>query len=108
MVLFTGDESVGFCPDHLIPSSTECSPNYERVHNICVRVSPYALSWADAELKCMDEGGHLLQIMNEDVQIGVEFLIRSKLRSQMHFELDRWVGGISSTTEKFWIGGSVS
>ena len=73
-----------------------------------MRVSPYALSWVDAELKCMDEGGHLLQIMNKEVQSGVEFLIRSKLRSNMLFELDRWAGGISSSTDKFWIGGNVS
>ena len=103
-----GDDSYGYCPDHLIPSSEECSENYDRVGDICIRVSPYPLSWLDAENQCVKEGGHLLHILEEKVQVELEFLLRSKLRSKPHFTVEKWTTGLSVSAENIWIGGAVS
>lgn len=73
-----------------------------------MRVSPYPLSWEGAESKCQDEGGHLLHILSEAVQKGMDSLIRKKMKTKDFFEFDKWQTGLSSQTEKFWIGGSVS
>ena len=56
----------------------------------------------------MEEGGHLLHVLSDRVQMKVEFLVRSKLRSKEHFSVDKWTTGLSSSMEKIWIGGSVS
>ena len=78
------------------------------IGDICVRVSPYPLSWLDAEHQCVKEGGHLLHILEEKVQMELEFLLRSKLRSKQHFTVDKWTTGLSSSAENIWIGGAVS
>ena len=71
-------------------------------------MSPHALSWLDAEHQCVVEGGHLLHILSEKVHKEVELLVRFKMRSKEHFSVDKWSTGLSSSMEKFWIGGSVS
>ena len=105
---YSDDESYGYCPDHIVPKSEECSENYDRVDNICIRVSPHPLNWLDAENQCVKEGGHLLHILSEQVQMDVEFLVRSKMRSKEHFTVDKWSTGLSSSMENIWIGGAVS
>ena len=89
------------------PPSEECSENYEKFENMCIRVSPHALDWRSAEKQCIHEGGHLLHILTEEAQSKVEFLIRSKLRSKSHFEIDKFSTGLSSSSKEFWIGGAV-
>lgn len=43
-----GTDNWGYCPEHLILRPEECSENYDRVADVCVRVSPYpTLSWAE-------------------------------------------------------------
>ena len=56
----------------------------------------------------MEEGGHLLHILSDKVQMEVEFLVRSKLRSAKHFSVDKWTTGLDSSMGNIWIGGSVS
>ena len=103
-----GATSYGFCPDHLVPDIELCGENYDVVHDLCVRISPYPLNWNDAEAVCQSEGGHLLHILSQEVQDGVQALIIKKKNLKDFFEADKWQTGLSSTTEKYWIGGTVS
>ena len=95
----------GFCPDHLFDRTEECSENYDRVDDICVRISPYRLKFQDAEDKCQSEGGHLLSIMSQAVQTKLNALLRKKESDKDFFEVNKW-----STTELdgYWTGGHVS
>ena len=97
----------GYCPEHLILRPEDCAENYDRVEDSCVRISPYPLTWSDAEDKCVEEGGHLLHILTQEVQDGVEALIKSKLRLKDFFTTDKWSTGLSSDHEQYWIGGKV-
>ena len=70
-----------------------------------MRVSPYKLTWDDAEAKCKEEGAHLLHIMTEEVQIGLIKLIKKKEREKSFFELNNWS---TQDLEGYWTGGMVS
>ncbi len=50
--VFTESSDWGYCPGHLYDKTEECSENYDRVEDICVRISPYRLGWEAAEEKC--------------------------------------------------------
>ena len=50
----------------------------------------------------------MLHILSEQVQMDVEILVRSKMRSKEHFTVDKWSTGLSSSMENIWIGGAVS
>ena len=84
--------------------SEECSENYDRVDDICVRVSPYRLTWDAAQEKCQTEGAQLLSIMSKDVQFGLMALLKKKESTKEFFEINTW-----STTELdgYWTGGQV-
>ena len=97
----------GYCPEHLVLRPEDCAENYDKVEDNCVRVSPYPLTWSQAEEKCADEGGHLLHILSQEVQDGVEALIKAKLRLKDFFTTDKWSTGLSSDHEQYWIGGKV-
>ena len=97
--------SWGYCPDILISKPEECSENYDRVEDICVRISPYKLKWEDAEAKCQTEGSHLINIMSEAVQIGVIKLLKKKEAVKSFFELNNWS---TQDLEGYWTGGMVS
>ena len=99
--------SYGFCPEHLIPEIEDCAENYDPVEDLCVRISPYPLAWQEAEDRCKSEGGHLLHILSEEVQLGVVSLIARKKAIKDFFTIDQWTTGLSSSTDKFWIGGTV-
>ena len=77
------------------------------VEDLCVRISPYPLTWDEAEDRCKSEGGHLLHILSEAVQQGVVSLIARKKAIKDFFTIDQWSTGLSSSTDKFWIGGTV-
>ena len=77
------------------------------VEDLCVRISPYPLTWDEAEDRCKSEGGHLLHILSEAVQQGVVGLIARKKAIKDFFTIDQWSTGLSSSTDKFWIGGTV-
>ena len=77
------------------------------VEDLCVRISPYPLTWDEAEDRCKSEGGHLLHILSEAVQLGVVSLIARKKAIKDFFTIDQWTTGLSSSTDKFWIGGTV-
>ena len=97
--------SWGYCPDHLIDRKQECGENYERIDDICVRVSPYKLKWEDAEAKCQTEGAHLIHIMSATIQKGVEKLIKKLQITKSFFENGKWT---TDEIEAYWTGGMVS
>ena len=101
------DDNWGYCPNHLIKKLDDCQDTYDRVEDVCVRVSPAPLKWADAESKCVEEGGHLLHVLSQGVQDGVQKLIKYKLKMKDFFSMDKWSTGLSSEHEKYWTGGSV-
>ena len=105
LILYLAASDWGFCPDHLFDRTEECSENYDRVDDICVRISPYRLKFQDAEDKCQSEGGHLLSIMSQAVQTKLNALLRKKESDKDFFEVNKW-----STTELdgYWTGGHVS
>lgn len=69
-----------------------------------MRVSPYKLKWQDAEAKCQTEGAHLIHIMNEAVQKGVEKLIKKLQLTKTFFEVNKWS---TDELEAYWTGGMV-
>ena len=89
----------------LISKPEECSENYDRVADVCVRISPYKLTWEDAETKCQTEGSHLLHIMSEAVQKGLVALIKKKEAVKSFFALNTWS---TEELEGYWTGGMVS
>ena len=95
----------GFCPDHLYDRTEECSDNYDRLEDLCVRVSPYRLSWDNAEAKCQSEGGHLLSITSQTLQLKLMLLIKKKESTKNFFEVNKWS---TKELEGYWIGGTVS
>ena len=103
-----GATSYGFCPDHLVPDIDLCGENYDVVHDLCVRISPYPLNWNDADAQCQEEGSHLLHITSQEVQTGIQELIIKKKQLKDFFEDDKWNTGASSSNDKYWIGGTVS
>ena len=103
--LFLDPSSWGYCPDMLISKPEECSENYDRVADVCVRISPYKLTWEDAETKCQTEGSHLLHIMSEAVQKGLVALIKKKEAVKSFFALNTWS---TEELEGYWTGGMVS
>ena len=82
----------------------ECSENYDRVEDICVRISPYRLKWDEAEAKCQTEGGHLVSIMSEAIQYGINKLIKKKESIKDFFEINKWS---TSELDGYWTGGQV-
>ena len=70
-----------------------------------MRISPYKLTWDEAEAKCQAEGAHLVHIMNEKVQMSLMQLIKKKERDKSYFELNNWS---TQDLEGYWTGGIVS
>ena len=73
--------------------------------DICVRISPYKLTWKEAEEKCKSEGAHLLHIMAVEVQKDLISLIKKKETMKSYFEEGTWSTG---ELEGYWTGGMVS
>ena len=94
----------GFCPDHLYDKTEECPDNYDRLEDLCVRISPYRLSWDAAEAKCQTEGAHLLSILSQTVQFKLMLLIKKKESTKNFFEVNKWS---TKELEGYWIGGTV-
>ena len=94
----------GYCPDHLYDKTEECSENYDRLEDTCVRISPYRLSWDAAEEKCQSEGGHLLTIQSQSLQFKLLLLIKKKETIKNFFEVNKWS---TKELEGYWIGGMV-
>ena len=94
----------GYCPDHLYDKTEECSENYDRLEDTCIRISPYRLSWDGAEEKCQAEGGHLLSIQSESLQFKLLLLIKKKESIKNFFEVNKWS---TKELEGYWIGGTV-
>lgn len=90
-----------------MPDIDLCGENYDVVHDLCVRISPYPLNWHDAEAQCQEEGSHLLHITSQEVQTGIQELIIKKKQVKDFFEDDKWNTGLSSSNDKYWIGGTV-
>ena len=95
----------GYCPDHLYDKTEECSENYDRVENVCVRISPYRLKWDEAEAKCQTEGSHLLSILSESIQLGVNRLLKKKESIKEFFEINKFT---TTELDGYWTGGTVS
>ena len=73
--------------------------------DICVRISPYKLTWKEAEEKCKSEGAHLLHIMAVEVQKDLISLIKKKETMKSYFEEGTWS---TEELEGYWTGGMVS
>ena len=94
----------GYCGDHLYNKTEECSDNYDRLGDLCVRISPYRLSWEAAEEKCQEEGGHLVSITSEALQFKLLLLIKNKEATKEFFQLNQWT---TKELEGYWTGGMV-
>ena len=84
--------------------SEECGENYDRVEDLCIRISPYKLNWDDAQAKCESEGGHLVSLTSEAQQIALNKLIKNKENSKKIFEAGSWT---TEEIEGYWTGGMV-
>ena len=102
---FSESSDWGYCPDHLYDKTEECSENYDRVENVCVRISPYRLKWDEAEAKCQTEGSHLLSILSESIQLGVNRLLKKKESIKEFFEINKFT---TTELDGYWTGGTVS
>lgn len=105
IINITGSTTWGFCPSSVVTEFRECPENYDKVEDFCIRVSPFALSWSDARKKCKSEGSDLVYIMNENVQMGINNLIKSKQKYKKFFQPKKWT---TKSQNQYWIGGIVS
>lgn len=103
-MIYLGDNGWGYCPKHLHPKREDCSQTYTKVGNRCIRVSPYKLSWHDAEMKCRSEGGHLADIMSAQQQQDLADHIKLKHEEKPYFEVDKWT---TESQHHYWIGATV-
>ena len=79
-----------------------CPLYYERIADICVRISSIALNWQEAENQCKYEGGHLLSITKSQIQLELRDLVQQKIVSDVSF-----FPPYSFETENYWIGGTI-
>ena len=75
------------------------------LENVCVRISPYRLKWDEAEAKCQTEGSHLLSILSESIQLGVNRLLKKKESIKEFFEINKFT---TTELDGYWTGGTVS
>ena len=101
--IFLDPTSWGYCPEHLIPKSSKCSPNYQLVMGVCIRISPYQLNWTEAESKCRSEGAHLAHIQSPEMQREIQLLIKQQKHTKVYFQKK-----FSKNVREYWIGGTVS
>ena len=80
-----------------------CSLNYERLGDSCIRVSTIPLAWGEAEVKCKEEGGHLISIMSSQTQTQLMDLIKMKIANNEKTFLPPYADEI----ENYWTGGTV-
>ena len=50
-------------------SDNGCQDHYEPAGDICIRPSVYPETYENAQLKCQSEGGSLLSITSQEVQV---------------------------------------
>ena len=74
------------------------------MENICVRISPYRLKWDEAEAKCQTEGSHLLSILSQSVQAGINKLLKKKETIKEFFEINKFT---TTELDGYWTGGTV-
>ena len=110
MQFVEGVTEFGYCTRHLTPVTTECSANYNKFLDFCIRVSPYPEKFDDAQDKCEAEGANLMHIMSGEVSNLLRFYIR-KLENKVYFfpqyspDISTyWVGGVAKDLHWSWIG----
>ena len=108
-------DEIGFCTEHLKPdnSISDCSPNYAKVGNICLRVSPIKEDYETAINKCLEENGNLISVVNTNVSVNLAQHIRQLIDTKFYFDplvspnlTTFWVGGIVDNNKWTWISNS--
>ena len=56
-----------------------CQDHYEPAGDLCIRASIYPETYENAQLKCVSEGGFLLPITSEEVQVTTLCLLQSQI-----------------------------
>ena len=84
----------GYCPNTLFPEWNGCDDHYEAVGNLCFRISAYPETYANARLRCEDEGSSLAYIPSEEIQEKLGAIIVEKVAKYSFF-----VG-----VQTFWLG----
>ena len=92
----------GKCPSVIEPPEN-CSLNYERLADSCIRISTIALTWGEAEEKCKAEGGHLISITSSQTQSALMELIKLKIANNEK----RFLPPYADEIENYWTGGTV-
>lgn len=59
-----------FCDKLIKFSDNGCQDHYEPAGDLCIRPSVYPETYDNAQLKCQSEGGSLLFITSQEVQVG--------------------------------------
>ena len=103
-------DHIGFCTEYWKPQLFECNKNYEKINNICIRVSAYAETFEAASAKCTDEGSTLLPIMNSEVLLPIWNYIKTLSQNKIYFQPEfspdlttYWIGGIVRNFKWTWI-----
>ena len=91
----------GYCTLHLTPVTTDCSANYNKFLDFCIRVSPYPEKFDAAQDRCEKEGANLMHIMSAKVSSELRFYIK-KMENKVYF-FPQYSPDIST----YWVGGMV-
>ena len=91
----------GYCTLHLTPVTSDCSANYNKFLDFCIRASPYPEKFDDAQEMCEKEGANLMHIMRAEVNSQLRFYIK-RLENKVYF-FPQYSPDIST----YWVGGSV-
>ncbi len=95
-------DDIGYCTEHWKPLVFECNQNYEKVNNVCIRVSAYAETLKNAAAKCEIEGSYLLPIMDSEVLPPIWNYIKALSDSKIYFQQE-----FSPDLSTYWVGGTV-
>ena len=95
-------DEYAYCTEFMGSPNSECSPNYEKINGICIRVSAFAENFYDASAKCAKEGAFLLTILDDTLIPYIQKYIEILSKTKMYF-LPKYSPDLSS----YWVGGSV-
>lgn len=106
-------DEFAYCTEFMGSSGGECSPNYDKVNGLCLRVSPLPETFTDSASKCEKEGASLLTIDSytpiRQIKEYIQLLSVTKTFFEKEYAPDLssyWVGGIVKDFKWRWMSNS--
>ncbi|XP_049597848.1 C-type isolectin Sp-CL4-like [Syngnathus scovelli] len=98
----TLEEVLVMCQDHDVPVEPCGQDLYRLNDDSCVRVSPYGLTFPEAQAFCDEEGGRVVTLANENEFRKLLCIVATAIPRRLHY----WVGAIRKGDDFEWVDGS--